>query len=101
MKRVGVREARRRLARLEGWRMSGKKLVKTYRFKRYLECVRFFNRVARLAERVGHHPDALVSYDRLVLRLTTHDAGGLTPRDFRMAHMINRLEKRYVPKAEG
>jgi 4a-hydroxytetrahydrobiopterin dehydratase len=86
---------------LEGWRIRGKTLEKTYRFDAYWQCVRFFNRIAALAEKIQHHPDALVSYGKVVIRLTTHDAGGLTARDFRMAKLIDRLEKKHVGKTTG
>jgi 4a-hydroxytetrahydrobiopterin dehydratase len=47
------------------------------------------NRVAGLAEAMNHHPDILVNYSRVTLTLTSHDAGGLTDRDFRLAGQID------------
>jgi 4a-hydroxytetrahydrobiopterin dehydratase len=47
------------------------------------------NRVAALAEAADHHPDILVSYTRVTLTLSTHDAGGLTARDFALARQID------------
>ncbi len=101
MKTLTAREAKRLVSKLEGWRIRGKSLEKVYKFDTYKECMRFFNRVAALAEKVQHHPDTLVSYGKVVIRLTTHDAGGLTARDFRMAKLINRLERKHVHKAAG
>lgn len=96
-----MREARRRVRGLRGWSLRGKTLVKTYHFPTYRQAVRFFNKVASLAERLNHHPDAYVGYGKVVLRLTTHDLGGLTMKDFNTAALINKLEKRYAGKAEG
>jgi len=101
MKPLTAREARHLASKLEGWRIRGKMLEKTYKFKEYKQCVRFFNKIAALAEKIQHHPDAMVSYGKVVIRLTTHDAGGLTARDFRMAKLINRLERKHVHKAAG
>jgi 4a-hydroxytetrahydrobiopterin dehydratase len=55
--------------------------------------MRFVNRVARLAEAANHHPDITINYNRVKLALTTHDEGGLTMKDFRLAGRINKLAK--------
>jgi len=55
--------------------------------------MRFVNRVARLAEAANHHPDITISYNRVKLALTTHDEGGLTMKDFRLAGRINKFVK--------
>ena len=49
----------------------------------------FVGRVATLAEEANHHPDFLIEYDRVTLTLTSHDSGGLTERDFRLARKID------------
>jgi 4a-hydroxytetrahydrobiopterin dehydratase len=56
--------------------------------------MRFVNRVARLAEAASHHPDITINYNRVRLALTTHDEGGLTEKDFKLAARINKLLKR-------
>jgi 4a-hydroxytetrahydrobiopterin dehydratase len=61
-------------------------------FNDFLQAMRFVNRVARLAEGANHHPDISIHYDRVRLSLTTHDEGGLTVKDFRLARRIDRLE---------
>ena len=84
---------RRRLAGVPGWRRVGKTLVREYRFDRYLDGIRFVNRVAKLAEKQNHHPDIGVRWCRVALELTTHDEGGLTGRDFRLAKAIGRIAR--------
>jgi 4a-hydroxytetrahydrobiopterin dehydratase len=49
--------------------------------------------VAILAERYNHHPDILIRYDKVQLNLTTHDEGGLTEKDFKLAVQVNKLRK--------
>ena len=51
----------------------------------------FVNRVADAAEDIDHHPDIAISYDRVTMSITTHSAGGLTRRDFRLAGKIDGL----------
>jgi 4a-hydroxytetrahydrobiopterin dehydratase len=55
--------------------------------------MRFVNRVARLAEAANHHPDITINYNRVKLALTTHDEGGLTMKDFRLAGRINKFAR--------
>ena len=53
--------------------------------------MRFVNRLAKLAEAANHHPDIVIRYNKVRLILTTHDEGGLTEKDFRLANKINKL----------
>ena len=74
-------ELDRFLAAHPSWREERGVLVREFQFGSFLEAIEFVNRVARVAERHDHHPDIDIRYQRVVLRLTTHDAGGLTFRD--------------------
>jgi len=60
-------------------------LVRTFTFQDFVGALRFVNRVADLAEAASHHPDIDIRYNRVRLALTTHDAGGLTGKDFELA----------------
>lgn len=84
-----------RLARLEGWKLSGDGdavvIEKSFTFANYFETMAFVNAVAFVAHRQDHHPDLLVHYDRCVVRLSTHDAHGITATDFDCAAQINAL----------
>ena len=53
--------------------------------------MKFVNRVAKLAERAGHHPDIDIRWNKVTLALTTHDAGGLTEKDFKLALRFDRF----------
>ena len=72
-----------------GWERQGDLIEKLYRFPSFKEAIAFVNRVAAQADELDHHPDILVQYDRVTLRLSTHDSGGLTERDFRLAGRID------------
>ncbi len=74
---------------LPGWEVRGEKLTRAFKFKDFIEAVNFVNRVAPVAESKGHHPDLQVSWGLVVVELTTHDAGGLTDKDFELASLID------------
>lgn len=87
--RLSDAEARTRLARLVGWTMDGDRLRKQYELGSFAAAIAFVNRVAALADAADHHPDILVEYRKVTLTLTTHDAGGLSGRDFALAEKID------------
>jgi len=77
----------------DGWVLSqdAKALVKGFRFKDFSEAFAFLTRVAMHAEKVDHHPEFTNVWNRVDFRLTTHDTGGVTERDVRLAEAIDRL----------
>lgn len=83
---AGIKE---KLAGLSGWSRAGDAIRKEYKFADFAEAMGFVTRVALRAEAMDHHPDILVSYSRVTLTLSSHDAGGLTERDFRLAEKID------------
>ena len=77
----------------EGWTLEdgGKALMRTIKFKDFSEAFGFLARVAMHAEKVDHHPEFTNVWNRVDFRLTTHDAGGVTDRDRKLAEAINAL----------
>ena len=67
------------------WSQSGETLQRTFRFDNFLGAMAFVSRIADLAEEHQHHPDILIRYDKVTLTLSTHDAGGITEKDFNYA----------------
>jgi 4a-hydroxytetrahydrobiopterin dehydratase len=76
------------LARVPGWERRGREITRTWAFADFERSMAFVNRVAELAEAMNHHPDIDIRYSKVTLTLTTHDAGGLTARDFALAEQI-------------
>ena len=74
-----------RLTELAGWTGDGTGIHKTYAFDSFRDAVGFVNAVAQAAEEMQHHPDIDIRYDRVTLRSVSHDVGGVTERDFRLA----------------
>ena len=77
----------------DGWSLEGggKALARTVKFKDFSEAFAFLTRVAMHAEKVNHHPEFTNVWNRVDFRLTTHDSGGVTDRDVKLAEAINRL----------
>ena len=73
------------------WKQAGAALVRTYQFKDFPAAMKFVNAAARLAEQAWHHPDIDIRWNKVTLALTTHDAGGLTKRDFALARKFDAL----------
>ena len=74
-----------RLSELPDWARTGDVLQRTFRFDDFVGAMAFVNRVAGIAEKQQHHPDIMVRYNKVTLTVTTHDAGGLTDKDFTLA----------------
>ena len=79
------------LATLPGWQLEDRELVREFRFDSYLAGIEFVNRVAQEAEALNHHPDLLVGWCQVTVRLTTHSAGGLTGLDVTLAGNISAV----------
>ena len=88
MTRLEETDVARRLAALPGWQRHGDEIRRTFAFADFKESLAFVNRVGALAEQLDHHPDIDIRYAKVTLALTTHDAGGLTARDFELASRI-------------
>ena len=76
---------------LPDWHLENQQLRRTYTFENFVEAVEFVNRLVEPAEMAGHHPDLAISYNQVTVSLTTHDAGGLTQKDFDLARTISQL----------
>ena len=72
------------------WEIAADKLHKTYQFSDFVEAFGFMSKVALIAERMNHHPEWFNVYRTVVVDLTTHDAGGLSSRDFKLASEMDQ-----------
>jgi len=89
MERLADELVEDRLAALPDWSLNGDAIQRTFKFPDFVAAVSFVNRVAELAEQQQHHPDILIRYNKVSLTLSTHDAGGLTDKDFTLAAAAN------------
>lgn len=96
MERMEESDIKEALAALPEWSESGGSINRTFQFKDFVEAMQFVNEVAKLAEADQHHPDILIRWNKVTLSLSTHDAGGITQKDFAMAAKADTLAKRWL-----
>lgn len=84
-------EAQERIGQLPDWTLDGKEIKCVRKFKDFVEAINFVNHLVEPAEAAGHHPDLSISYNKVTVVLTSHDAGGLTEKDFEMAQVISQI----------
>ena len=89
MDKLATQEIDQRLKQYPEWSQSGDALQRTFNFETFLQAMSFVVRIAELAEDLGHHPDILVRYNKVTLTVSTHDAGGLTDKDFEFAKLAD------------
>ena len=73
------------------WNEIDNTITKTFEFNSYLDGTDFVNLVANVAEQENHHPDILIGYCKVTISLTTHDAGKITEKDYKLAKLIDDL----------
>ena len=71
------------------WKFRDDGIRKTYTFPSFRSAIVFVNRVATIADEVDHHPDITIRYDKVSLKLWSHDAGGVTERDLKLAERVD------------
>ena len=91
MKKLTAAQIKSALGKIPGWKKRGATISRTFVFKDFPAAINFVSAVARLAESAWHHPDIDIRWNKVALTLTTHDAGGLTAKDFKLAKQFDRL----------
>ncbi|MGD1902466.1 MAG: 4a-hydroxytetrahydrobiopterin dehydratase [Geitlerinemataceae cyanobacterium] len=89
--RLNAAEIEMQLAVVPEWSRVGERIERQFVFKDFIAAIDFVNRLVEPAERAGHHPDLSISYNKVTVALTTHDAGGLTANDFALAKVLSGL----------
>ena len=80
-----------RLAALTGWERADEAIQRRFEFEDFAESIAFVNRIAPVAEQLGHHPDIAISWNIVTVSITTHSQGSLTDADFELAGRIDPL----------
>ena len=75
------------------WTICNNSIQKEYTFSNFIEAFSFICRIALLSEKMDHHPDLQNSYNKVIIKLTTHDMGGITTKDTKLAEDIDKLIK--------
>ncbi len=85
-------QIRTELRDLKGWSLQNGKLYKEFVFADFVEAFGFMTKAALHAEKMNHHPEWLNVYNKLSVYLTTHDAGGITANDIKLARTLNSIK---------
>ena len=91
MKKLNATQIQSALAALPDWKKRKDVITRTFVFKDFPAAMKFVNAAAKLAERAWHHPDIDIRWNKVTLVLATHDAGGLTEKDFALAKKFDAL----------
>jgi len=73
------------------WSKRAQTIIRTFTFEGFLKSIDFVNRIARKAQRINHHPDIDIRFNKVTLKLTTHDEGGITEKDFSLARQCDAI----------
>jgi 4a-hydroxytetrahydrobiopterin dehydratase len=92
MKLLTEKQISTKLKALKGWKRNGDEIYRVVIKKNFVEAMGFVQSVALLAEKMDHHPDIDIRWNKITLVLSTHSAGGLTENDFALATQINQLK---------
>lgn len=91
MKKLTNLEIETKLENLTDWDFYDDALHTDFEFDNFKDCMSAMNRIAFECEALNHHPEWSNVYNKLDIALTTHDAGGVTDLDFKLAHTINNI----------
>jgi len=84
------------LKTVPNWSKRAQTIRRTFTFEGFLDSIDFVNRIAREAQESNHHPDIDIRFSKVTLKLTTHDEGGLTEKDFALARQCDEVFSKYV-----
>ena len=94
MSKLNASQIKSALATVPEWKRKAAVISRTFQFKDFPAAIKFVDAVAELAEQAWHHPDIDIRWSKVTLALTTHDAGGLTKKDFVLARKFDGLSRR-------
>ncbi len=89
--KIPMEKTESKIKHLKGWKFKKEGIEKEFKFSDFNEAFAFLTRVALLSEKINHHAEWSAVYNKVKLRLTTHDAGGLTQKDVAMAGEIEKF----------
>lgn len=91
MAKLKASQIKTALVKVPAWRKKRDTISRVYQFKDFPAAIKFVKQIAVVAEKAWHHPDIDIRWNKVTLVLTTHDEGGLTAKDFKLAAEFDRL----------
>jgi len=95
MSAMTTKQVRIHLKTVPNWSKRAQTIRRTFTFEGFLQSLDFVNRIARKAQKSNHHPDIDIRFNKVTLKLTTHDEGGLTEKDFSLARQCDEVFSKY------
>ena len=95
MPALTAKEISLHLSAVPNWSRRAKTILRTFKFEGFLKSIAFVNRIARKAQRANHHPDIDIRFNKVTLKLTTHDEGGITNKDFSLARQCDEVFSKF------
>ncbi len=93
MNKLSEIEVHNAIASLNGWKIEKNGIIKNFVFKNFREVLNTMNKIGEVAEEMNHHPEWFNVYNKLKIRLSTHDKGGITQLDIELAKAIDKIIK--------
>ena len=93
MNKLSEIEVQNAIASLNGWKIEKNGIIKNFVFKNFREVLNTMNKIGEVAEEMNHHPEWFNVYNKLKIRLSTHDKGGITQLDIELAKAIDKIIK--------
>ena len=95
MPALTVKQVNLHLKAVPNWSKRAQTILRTFKFEGFLKSIEFVNRIARKAQKLNHHPDIDIRFNKVTLKLTTHDEGGLTKKDFSLAGQCDEIFSKF------
>ncbi len=92
------KQIRLHLRSVPNWAKRAQTILRTFKFSGFPESIEFVNRIAKKAQKNNHHPDIVVRFNKVTLKLTTHDEGGITSKDFFLAGQADEVFARFFDR---
>ena len=90
MPALTTKQIKLHLEAVPNWSKRAQTILRTFEFDGFLESIAFVNRIAKKAQKMNHHPDIEIKFNKVTLKLTTHDEGGITEKDFALARQCDK-----------
>jgi 4a-hydroxytetrahydrobiopterin dehydratase len=95
MPALAAKQVTLHLRAIPRWSKRAQTILRAFKFDGFLKAIAFVNRIARKAQKLNHHPDIDIRFDKVTLKLTTHDEGGLTEKDFSLARQCDEVFSKF------
>jgi 4a-hydroxytetrahydrobiopterin dehydratase len=95
MPALNANQVKLHLKAIPDWSQRAQTICRTFKFEGFLMSIAFVRRIAKQAQKINHHPDIDIRFDRVTLTLTTHDEGGITEKDFSLAQVCDVVFARF------